>query len=132
MLMFLLLWLLLLPLLLLLLLLLLPLLVVVTPLPCPSPVVHVVSILPPSLLVRALLQTTTTAQVTHGAEAFESGNSVILTLKDQGILDEDEHGRVSGLAENDDELENVHMKEADVRVRVYRRCSYLGYSNRIP
>ncbi|CAM9598298.1 unnamed protein product [Sphacelaria rigidula] len=54
-------------------------------------------------------------KVTHGAEAFEAGDSVILTLKDQGILDEDEHGRPTGLAEHDDELENVHMKEAEVQ-----------------
>ena len=53
-------------------------------------------------------------QVTHGAEAFEAGDSVILTLKDQGILEEDEHGKVTGLAKEDDELENVAIKEAEV------------------
>lgn len=62
-------------------------------------------------------------QITHGAEAFEAGDSVILTLKDQGILEEDEHGKVTGLAEHDDELENVHMKEAEVNIwgRPYSR-----------
>ncbi len=53
-------------------------------------------------------------QVTHGAGAFEAGDSVILTLKDQGLLEEDEHGRVTGLKDDEDELENVHMKEAEV------------------
>lgn len=54
-------------------------------------------------------------QVTHEAGAFEAGDSVILTLKDQALLEEDEHGRVTGLKDDDDELENVHMKEAEVR-----------------
>ncbi|CAM9108163.1 unnamed protein product [Scytosiphon promiscuus] len=54
-------------------------------------------------------------KVTHGAGAFEAGDSVILTLKDQGLLEEDEHGRVTGLKDEDDELENVHMKEAERR-----------------
>ncbi|CAM9309961.1 unnamed protein product [Ascophyllum nodosum] len=54
-------------------------------------------------------------KVTHGAEAFEAGDSVILTLKDQGILEEDEHGKVTGLAKEDDELENVAIKEAERR-----------------
>lgn len=53
-------------------------------------------------------------------ESFEAGDSVILTLKDQGILEEDEHGRATGLAEDEDELENVNMKEAEVRARVQR------------
>ena len=53
-------------------------------------------------------------KVTHEAGAFEAGDSVILTLKDQGLLEEDEHGRVTGLKDDEDELENVHMKEADV------------------
>lgn len=53
-------------------------------------------------------------KVTHGAASFEAGDSVILTLKDQGLLDEDEHGRVTGLKDDEDELENVHMKEAEV------------------
>lgn len=39
---------------------------------------------------------------------------MILTLKDQALLEEDEHGRVTGLKDDDDELENVHMKEAEV------------------
>lgn len=54
-------------------------------------------------------------QVTHGADDFEAGDSVILTLKDQGILEEDEHGQAKGLADHEDELENVNMKEAEVR-----------------
>lgn len=53
--------------------------------------------------------------MTHGAGAFEAGDSVILTLKDQALLEEDEHGRVTGLKDEEDELENVHMKEAEVR-----------------
>lgn len=61
-------------------------------------------------------------KVTHGAGAFESGDSVILTLKDQAILDEDEHGRVTGLAEHDDELENVHMKEAERREELQKEA----------
>lgn len=40
---------------------------------------------------------------------------MILTLKDQGLLEEDEHGRVTGLKDDEDELENVHMKEAEVK-----------------
>lgn len=52
--------------------------------------------------------------MTHGAGSFEAGDSVILTLKDQALLEEDEHGRVTGLADDEDELENVHMKEAEV------------------
>eukprot|EP00903_Cladosiphon_okamuranus_P006629 g6474.t1 len=54
-------------------------------------------------------------KVTHEAGAFEAGDSVILTLKDQGLLEEDEHGRVTGLKDDEDELENVHMKEAERR-----------------
>lgn len=56
--------------------------------------------------------------MTHGAEAFEAGDSVILTLKDQGILEEDEHGQVKGLADGEDELENITFKEAEVRCDV--------------
>lgn len=52
--------------------------------------------------------------MTHGAGAFEAGDSVILTLKDQALLEEDEHGRVTGLKDEEDELENVQMKEAEV------------------
>lgn len=55
-------------------------------------------------------------------ESFEAGDSVILTLKDQGILEEDEHGRATGLAEEEDELENVNMKEAEVRVPRVQEC----------
>lgn len=53
-------------------------------------------------------------QVTHGVESFEAGDSVILTLKDQALLEEDEHGQATGLADGEDELENVTMKEAEV------------------
>ena len=57
-------------------------------------------------------------------ESFEAGDSVVLTLKDQGILEQDEHGRATGLAEDEDELENVNMKEAEVRcVRACVRTS---------
>lgn len=40
---------------------------------------------------------------------------MILTLKDQGLLAEDEHGKVTGLKDDEDELENINMKEAEVR-----------------
>lgn len=67
--------------------------------------------------------------MTHGAGAFEAGDSVILTLKDQALLEEDEHGRVTGLKDEEDELENVHMKEAEVGVMISTTvvlCAPLG------
>lgn len=67
--------------------------------------------------------------MTHGAGSFEAGDSVILTLKDQGLLDEDEHGRVMGLKDDEDELENVHMKEAEVRRTFNALVSLLFYES---
>ncbi|CAB1112224.1 unnamed protein product [Ectocarpus sp. CCAP 1310/34] len=74
-------------------------------------------------------------KVTHGAASFEAGDSVILTLKDQGLLDEDEHGRVTGLKDAEDELENVHMKEAERRMELdkeairAKRGAYQAYDD---
>lgn len=50
-------------------------------------------------------------RVAHGLDAFEAGESEILTLKDADILETDDHGVVRGLADGEDELESVAMAE---------------------
>ncbi|ETV98831.1 hypothetical protein, variant [Aphanomyces invadans] len=49
--------------------------------------------------------------VAHDAHAFEEGDEVILTLKDQRVLTDDR----SGVNDESDELENVDLREADSR-----------------
>ncbi|CAM9677822.1 unnamed protein product, partial [Phaeothamnion confervicola] len=52
-------------------------------------------------------------RVTHDAGAFGAGEAVVLTLKDAGVLEHDEHGVAVGLADSADELENAELAEAD-------------------
>ncbi|CAN0022950.1 unnamed protein product, partial [Chrysoparadoxa australica] len=58
-------------------------------------------------------------KVTHGADQFGAGESVILTLQDQDILERDDHGMVKGLNAEDDELENVTLKDDDRRKELH-------------
>lgn len=57
-------------------------------------------------------------KVGHGAEDFEAGEDIILTLKDSKVLGEDGksfHGTViSKLTETEDELQNVNMADDEV------------------
>jgi U4/U6.U5 tri-snRNP-associated protein 1 len=57
-------------------------------------------------------------QVMHGMKDFEQGHEVILTLADTNILATDEHGKVIGISEGDDMLENVNFAE---RERIHDR-----------
>ena len=47
------------------------------------------------------------AQVGHGVDDFKAGESVVLTLADQSVLEED--GNSYALNESEDMLENVNM-----------------------
>jgi len=55
-------------------------------------------------------------KVMHAANDFEEGQDVILTLKDTGILEKDEDGKVIGLNEEGDALENVNFADKDRRM----------------
>jgi U4/U6.U5 tri-snRNP-associated protein 1 len=60
-------------------------------------------------------------QVMHGVKDFEEGQEVILTLADSNILETGEHGKVLGLKEEGDILENVNMTEAQKRIEREKR-----------
>lgn len=55
-------------------------------------------------------------RVMHAARDFEEGQEVILTLKDTGLLEKDEDGKILGLNEEGDVLENVNIADKDRRV----------------
>lgn len=57
-------------------------------------------------------------KVMHGADDFEHGKSVILTLADSDVLNYNEHGKLQGLNEEEtDVLENVNLAESDRRLQ---------------
>lgn len=73
--------------------------------------------------------------VKHGLNDFEMGDSVILTLSDSNVLEKDERGRVIGINETGDVLENVNMTENDRRIereKIKKRArlpAYLAYDD---
>jgi U4/U6.U5 tri-snRNP-associated protein 1 len=73
--------------------------------------------------------------VKHGADDFDIGETVILTLADSSILKKDEHGKVIGVNEDVDALENVNISEAERRKLLEQRKKratqpvYAGYDD---
>jgi U4/U6.U5 tri-snRNP-associated protein 1 len=55
-------------------------------------------------------------KVMHAMNDFEEGQEVVLTLKDTSILQRDEDGKILGLNEEGDELENVNLADKDRRL----------------
>ncbi len=55
-------------------------------------------------------------KVMHSTNDFEEGEQVILTLADSDILEKDEDGKVIGINEEGDVLENVLLADKDRRV----------------
>jgi U4/U6.U5 tri-snRNP-associated protein 1 len=55
-------------------------------------------------------------QIMHSGTDFEIGDQVVLTLADSSILEKDEYGKVKGVNEDTDVLENVNMTEKDKRL----------------
>lgn len=55
-------------------------------------------------------------KVMHAANDFEEGRDVILTLQDTSILTKDEDGKVVGLNDDNDVLENVNFADKDRRL----------------
>jgi U4/U6.U5 tri-snRNP-associated protein 1 len=74
-------------------------------------------------------------QVQHGAEDFNVGETIILTLADTAILRRNEHGKVVGVNEEVDVLENVNMTEEERRKlneKIKKRAKmpvYSGYDD---
>eukprot|EP01036_Dinobryon_divergens_P029866 gene29866-39032_t len=52
-------------------------------------------------------------KIMHDHTQFEVGQDVVLTLADTNILETDEYGKIVGLQEADDALENVNLADAD-------------------
>jgi U4/U6.U5 tri-snRNP-associated protein 1 len=55
-------------------------------------------------------------KVMHGANDFDEGEEVILTLADSNVLDKDEDGKALGINEGGDVLENVLLADKDRRI----------------
>lgn len=74
-------------------------------------------------------------QVQHSAEEFDVGETVILTLADTNILQRNEHGKVIGVNEDVDVLENLNMTEEERRKmneKIKKRAKmpvYSGYDD---
>ena len=74
-------------------------------------------------------------QVMHAAKEFEMGQDVILTLADSNILDTDEQGKILGIKEDADVLENVNMTDEQRRLEREKRAKrakqpvYAGYDD---
>ncbi|CAM9264313.1 unnamed protein product, partial [Ectocarpus fasciculatus] len=74
-------------------------------------------------------------RVMHGANDFEAGESVILTLKDSSVLTRDENGKILGVNDDMDALENVNIledfkrKEREERKKKASRGAYSGYDD---
>ena len=74
-------------------------------------------------------------QVMHGAKEFEMGQDVILTLADSNILDTDEQGKILGIKDDADVLENVNMTDEQRRMEREKRAKrakqpvYAGYDD---
>ena len=74
-------------------------------------------------------------QVMHAAKEFEMGQDVILTLADSNILDTDEQGKILGIKDDADVLENVNMTDDQRRLEREKRAKrakqpvYAGYDD---
>lgn len=55
-------------------------------------------------------------KVMHSSEYFEEGQEVILTLADTNLLDVDEEGKIIGLNDEQDVLENVRFADKDRQI----------------
>jgi hypothetical protein len=49
--------------------------------------------------------------VAHGVDELGEGEQIIVTLRDTEVLERDEHGKVVGTAQADDQLEDVRLAE---------------------
>eukprot|EP01041_Mallomonas_annulata_P000463 gene463-862_t len=71
----------------------------------------------------------------HGTDDFDIGESMILTLADSSVLEKDEHGKVIGINDNEDILENVNLAEKDRRldrektIKRTKQPVYAGYDD---
>lgn len=74
-------------------------------------------------------------QIMHGTEAFEVGDEVILTLADTDVVQRDEYGKIVGINEDTDALENVNISEYDrmqdreKKLKRLRQPLYSGYDD---
>lgn len=55
-------------------------------------------------------------KVMHSSEYFEEGQEVILTLADTNLLDVDEEGKIIGLNDEQDVLENIRFADKDRQI----------------
>eukprot|EP00602_Paraphysomonas_sp_CaronLab_P008497 CAMPEP_0185027142 /NCGR_PEP_ID=MMETSP1103-20130426/11931_1 /TAXON_ID=36769 /ORGANISM="Paraphysomonas bandaiensis, Strain Caron Lab Isolate" /LENGTH=816 /DNA_ID=CAMNT_0027561011 /DNA_START=222 /DNA_END=2672 /DNA_ORIENTATION=+ len=73
--------------------------------------------------------------VMHGTDDFSTGEEVVLTLADSSILNTDEDGKVLGVNEEGDVLENVNLAEKERRaerekqIKRARQPVYAGYDD---
>lgn len=74
-------------------------------------------------------------RVMHGAEDFEAGESMILTLADSSVLSRDENGKILGINDEADVLENINVteeykrKQREERKKKASRGAYSGYDD---
>eukprot|EP01042_Synura_sphagnicola_P006319 gene6319-8075_t len=74
-------------------------------------------------------------KVIHSASDFELGSEVILTLADSSVLTKDDKGKILGINEDDDILENVNMADEERRrereniKKRARQPVYAGYDD---
>lgn len=74
-------------------------------------------------------------RVLHGANDFEMGDSVILTLADSSVLTRDENGKIIGVNDEMDVLENINITEdykrrqREERRKKASRGAYSGYDD---
>jgi U4/U6.U5 tri-snRNP-associated protein 1 len=74
-------------------------------------------------------------RVMHGAEDFEAGEEMILTLADSSVLSRDERGNILGVNEEADVLENINVTEEykrqqrEERKKKATRGAYSGYDD---
>lgn len=74
-------------------------------------------------------------KVMHGTQDFEAGEAVILTLADSSVLHRDENGKIVGVSDEVDVLENINIaedyrrKQTEERKKKARRGAYSGYDD---
>eukprot|EP00793_Prasinoderma_coloniale_P000593 PRCOL_00003741-RA len=66
-------------------------------------------------------------KVTHGGDAMKEGQTIVLTLKDTGVLDTGDDGELA-VNDEEDELENVRMAELDKQAKAKREAKPLPKS----
>lgn len=64
-------------------------------------------------------------KVLHSDKDFEAGETVILTLADASVLEKDEDGKILGLNEEGDMLENVNLADNERRLERERQLKRL-------